>query len=95
MQIQHRKSNNRGIFFIEEDGETIAEMTYAAPQNNLMIIEHTEVDEEIQGQHIGFALVHHAVEYARHHHIKIVPVCPFVKAVMDKKPDFQDVLYQE
>ncbi|RYZ46555.1 MAG: GNAT family N-acetyltransferase, partial [Chitinophagaceae bacterium] len=32
------------------------------------------------------------VEYARMHGMKVSPVCPFAKAVFDKKPDFGDVL---
>lgn len=95
MLIQHRKRDTKGLFFIEEDGDVVAEMVYTSPQSGIMIIKHTEVDREIRGQDIGYELVHHAVQYARQHGIKIVPVCPFVKAVMDRKPDFQDVLFQE
>ena len=95
MEIQHRKINNRGMFFVEEEGEVVAQMVYSAPETHKMVIEHTEVDEDIQGQNIGYELVQSAVEYARTHHIKIVPVCSFAKAVFDKKPDFRDVLFQE
>ncbi len=43
-----------------------------------MIIEHTEVDESLEGKGVGKQLVHTAVEYARTHNIKIstaVPLC--------------------
>lgn len=92
MLIQHRQTENRGMFFIEEDGNILAEMTYHNPSPDRMIIEHTEVDEELKGQNVGYSLVHQAVEYARTHNQKVVPVCSFAKAVFDKKPDFRDVL---
>jgi len=92
MLIQHRQTENRGMFFIEEDGAILAEMTYSNPGPGRMIIEHTEVDDELKGQNVGYSLVHQAVEYARTHNLKIVPVCTFTKAVFDKKPDFRDVL---
>lgn len=91
MQIQHKQTGSKGAFFIEADEDIIAELVYALSNNN-MVIEHTEVDPELQGKNIGYELVHHAVEYARTHHHKIVPVCRFAKAVFDKKPDFSDVL---
>lgn len=95
MKIQHRKSNHTGMFFVEEDGEVVAQMVYSTPKSHKMIIEHTRVDEDIQGQNIGYELVHSSVEYARAHNIKIVPVCSFAKAIFDKRPDFGDVLDKE
>lgn len=92
MLIQHKQTENRGMFFIEEDGNILAEMTYTNPDASRMIIEHTEVDEELKGQNIGYSLVNHAVEYARTHQQKVFPVCTFAKAVFDKKPDLRDVL---
>jgi uncharacterized protein len=92
MLIQHKKTGSRGIFFVEQDGEIEAEMVYAMPAMNEMIIEHTEVDEDLRGQDIGYALVQKAVEFARTHGYVIRPVCTFAKSVFDKKPDFRDVL---
>jgi hypothetical protein len=82
------------MFYIpgeDDDDELKAEMTYLR-QENTMIIEHTEVSDELRGQNIGYQLVHTAVEYARTHHMKIIPMCTFAKAVFDKKPEFRDVL---
>lgn len=92
MHIQHKENNNRGAFFIEDDGEIVAEIVYGKSGGNVLIIEHTEVDKELQGQNIGFELVHKTVDYARTHGLKIAPVCPFAKAVFDKRADFKDVL---
>ena len=63
------------------------------PSPDKMIIEHTEVSDELKGQNVGYQLVHTAVEYARTHNIKIVPLCPFANAVFKKKPEYADVLY--
>ena len=80
------------MFFIEANGTVLAEMIYSEPQSGEMIIEHTEVDEELRGQNIGYELVHQAVEYARTHHRKIHSVCTFAAAILQKKPEFVDVL---
>ena len=92
MTVQHKKSGSKGIFYVEYEGDVAAEMVYTMPAENKMIIEHTEVGDELRGQNIGFEMVHAGVEYARHHGLKIIPLCPFAKAVIDKKPDWQDVV---
>jgi predicted GNAT family acetyltransferase len=92
MLIQHKEGTTRGMFYIEDDGEMIAEIVYAHGGDNMIIIEHTEVADQLKGQNIGYELVHRTVEYARSHGLKVSPVCPFAKAVFDKKPDFRDVL---
>jgi predicted GNAT family acetyltransferase len=37
-------------------------------------------------------LVKTAVEFARAHDIKIIPLCPFANSVFKRKPEFADVL---
>jgi predicted GNAT family acetyltransferase len=93
MLIQHRQTGNKGMFFVGGDGKVLAEMTYSLPNPNKMIIEHTEVSDELRGKNVGYQLVHTAVEYARTHEMKIVPLCPFANSVFKKRPEFADVLY--
>src|SRR6476660_8378827 len=93
MLIQHRKTENRGLFFVEQDGNILAEMTYSMANPHKMIIKHTEVSDELRGQSVGLQLVRTAVEYARTHDIKIVPLCPFANSIFKKKPEFEDVHY--
>ena len=92
MLIQHKKVGTKGMFYVETDGNILAEMVYTMPADNKMIIEHTEVSDELRGKNAGNQLVHMAVEYARTHSIKIIPLCPFANAVFKKKPEYADVL---
>ena len=92
MTVEHKKKGTRGMFYVEYEGEVAAEMIYSLPSADIMIIEHTEVDDALRGKNIGYELVHAGVEYARHHRLKIVATCPFAKAVLDKKPEWRDVM---
>lgn len=95
MHIQHKQTGNRGVFFVQPEGEEIlAELTYLQHDDQL-VIDHTEVDQELQGQNVGYQLVNTAVEYARTHHFKVVPVCQFAAAVFGKKPEYGDVWQKE
>lgn len=80
------------MFFVDMDGRILAEMVYTMASPQKMIIEHTEVGDELRGKNVGYQLVHTAVEYARTHDIKIIPLCPFAKSVFDKKAEYADVL---
>ena len=93
MQIHHKQTEHRGVFYVQPEGEEVlAEMIYMKQGNDTLIVEHTEIDEELKGQNIGYQLVNAMVDYARTHRLKIIPMCPFTKAVIDKKPEFRDVL---
>jgi uncharacterized protein len=92
MVIQHKVSGTGGNFFLLEDEEVVGELKYATTYDNQMIIEHTRIDEEYRGGDLGYELVHTAVDFARSHCYTIVPICQFARAVIEKKPEFKDVL---
>jgi len=92
MQIQHKVTGSKEVFYVEEDGRTVAEMVFSRPSPDKMIIEHTEVDESLQGKKVGFRLVHRGVEYARENGLKIIPLCTFARSVFQKTSEFTDVL---
>jgi predicted GNAT family acetyltransferase len=94
MNIQNQEHGAKGAFFIEgEDGEWIAEMTYRKiAGGSTIIIDHTEVDESLQGKGVGNDLVKASVDFARKNNIKIVAQCSFAKKVIDETSEFQDVL---
>jgi predicted GNAT family acetyltransferase len=94
MNIQQQDNGKKGSFFLEEDGKRVAEMTYVWAGIDLFIVEHTEVDESLEGRGVGKQLVQQAVAFAREKNVKLLPLCPFTKAVIDKTPAYQDVLRQ-
>lgn len=96
MQIQHETSGTKGGFYIYEGDKRIAEMTYSMAMPDLMIIDHTEVAPVLRGKNIGAQLVQAAVDMAREKQIKILPLCPFAKAVFEKRgTELEDVLHKK
>lgn len=90
MEIQHKEGASRGKFFIDDNGERVAQIVYARDGDTL-VIEHTEVEKALRNQNIGYDLVHKTVEFARSQNLKVSPVCPFAKAMFDKQQDWKDV----
>ena len=93
MQIQRDEHGRKGAFYIDEEGEWIAELTYFT-NNGVMTIDHTEIDEKLRGEGIGQDMVKAAVEYAREKGLKIKAACPYAKKVIERTPEFQDILAQ-
>ncbi|HZH02358.1 MAG TPA: N-acetyltransferase [Myxococcaceae bacterium] len=93
LAVEHRVSGNRGAFIIERDGQRLAELAYTMA-GDLSILEHTEVDGSLRGTGVGLRLVEAAVAWAREAHKKIMPLCPFARAVFARTPALRDVLAQ-
>jgi predicted GNAT family acetyltransferase len=53
---------------------------------------HTEVPPELGGKGVGSKLIRGALDQARSEGLKVVAQCPFVKAYIDKHPDYADLL---
>ena len=89
--IERNEGTSKGRYVIRIDGHE-AEMTYSQVGKKIIIIDHTSVPEALRGRHIGEALVERAVQDARTENRRIIPLCPFAKAVIERHPEWQDVL---
>ncbi|MEL7832915.1 GNAT family N-acetyltransferase [Fodinibius sp. Rm-B-1B1-1] len=92
MNIQHTSGESKGKFFIEHDGKVQAEITYSKAGDTQIIIDHTEVSDSLKGEGVGKELVEYAINYARDNELKVIPLCPFAKAVIERDKSLQDVL---
>ena len=92
MKIKQQEDGHRGKFYIEENGEELAEMTYVWAGKSKFIIDHTEVSEKLAGKGAGKQLVMKAVEMARAKNVKIMALCPFANKVLHQTDEFADVL---
>ena len=91
-EVTHAASGHRGAFAFEIDGKRLAEMTYSIAGDDTVIIQHTDVDASLRGTGAGKKLLTALVDWARAEQKKIIPLCPFAKSVLEKTPEFQDVL---
>jgi predicted GNAT family acetyltransferase len=92
MEIQRDEHGRRGAFYIEKDGEWVAEMSYIKQGSGAIIIDHTEVDKSLRGQGIGQKLVRAAVDYARANNLKVRARCRYARISLEENPDYSDVL---
>lgn len=91
MEVKHKDNGKKGVFFMKDEGRRAAEMTYVWMNDETFIIDHTEVDPQYAGKGLGKQLVAAAVAFAKERGIRILPLCPFARAVFDKTPEYNDV----
>ena len=87
MDFKHE--NNK--FSAVENSEELAYLSYVE-NGDVLTVDHTEVSPKLEGQGIGKKLVSQVVEFARSENKTIAPQCPFAHGLIEKTPDFQDVL---
>jgi uncharacterized protein len=92
MEIKHNATERGGEFVIEENGNRAAEMTYTKAGENKISIDHTFVEHDFRGEGIAKDLVAEGVKFARENNLKIIPLCPYAKAAINKTPEYKDVL---
>ncbi len=94
-EVLREGNDKKARFYIEENGERIAVMEYVYAGDDKFIIEHTEVNEKHEGEGLGKLLVAAAVNFAREHRMKIIPLCPYANAVFKRKAEYADVLFKQ
>ena len=87
IEIKHENLEKRGRFAAYNDGAEVGEMTYTYAGPKKAIFDHTFVDDSMRGQNVGKLMLDKAAEWLRSEEIKLIPLCPYVKAQVVKHPD--------
>ena len=72
------------------DGHVAA--TYYEIAAGVITFTHTEVPPELGGKGIGSKLIKGALDQVRAGGLKVIAQCPFVKAYIEKHPEYADLL---
>jgi len=77
----------------DENENLICEIIYSIANSSLISIDRTFVDDDYRGQGIAAQLVGRVVEMAREENKKIIPRCPFAKAILERNSSlYADVI---
>jgi len=88
LKVVHNTDKNR--FEVTVDGRT-AVTEYMQPGHKI-ILSHTEVPVELEGNGIASKLARTALDYARTEKLKVMPLCPYVAAYIRRHPEYQDLV---
>ena len=86
MDIEFSEENGRGRWSACPEGASEeAELTFSRTNDELIMVDHTFVPPTVRDEGIGAALAKRAYKDAKANGWKIAPVCPFFKAIAEKK----------
>ncbi len=81
------------MFFVGEDElNPEAFVSYKVDDDGDFIIDSTQVPDQLSGQGMGSALVRMVIDYAREEGKRIVPQCPFARAVMEREDETREMI---
>lgn len=92
MEILLKEEGSKGFAIASENSKRVGMMSYSIAGPELIIIDHTDVEQEFNGKGVGKQMLYKIVEMAREKNIKIIPLCPFAAAMFQKLEDIRDVL---
>jgi predicted GNAT family acetyltransferase len=91
-KITREDGPTQGRYVARVDGiDAEAELVYSHAGPKLITADHTAVPDVFRGQGIGRLLAARVVEDARKEGVKVVALCPFVKAERKKHPEWADI----
>lgn len=74
-------------------GDYFALIDYVRAGSNI-VFTHTEVPQLFKGQGVASKMARTALEYAKAHELKVVPLCPFVAGYIRQHPEYQSLVWQ-
>ena len=84
--IEREELNGTHEFVLRIDGERFGFLEFTRPDTGVMCIEHVEVAVELRGSGLGKQLVQKAVAFAKDAKLRVVPICSYARAVMQRDP---------
>lgn len=78
-------------FYAYCDGQPIGKITFVRTGPNIVIIDHTEVDDKYMGSDVELNLVRMVCRMAREQHRNVLPICPIARNMFSRYPEFDDV----
>ena len=90
--IEREELNGVHEFVLRIDGERLGYLEFTRPEVGLMRIEYVEVSPELRGKGFGRQLVAKAIEFARDADLRVVPICSYARAVIQRDPAMSPLL---
>ena len=74
-------------------GSQLAGFTDYHAQPGLITLLHTEIEPDFEGRGLGSRFVAGILDDARGRGLRVLPICPFVRAFLQKTSDYDDLVW--
>jgi uncharacterized protein len=87
-RIEVSDAPDRYRYELSVDGEVVGFTEYRSRPGVIAFV-HTKVDERMQGRGLADTLIGFALEDARKQGLAVLPLCPFVRAFIERHREFE------
>lgn len=92
VEVGHEADERR--YVVRVDGER-AGLTQYRERPGLRAFVHTEIGDAYEGQGLGSELIAGALDDTRAAGLAVLPYCPFVKAYIQRHPEYLDLVPED
>ncbi|GIK65545.1 MAG: N-acetyltransferase [Chloroflexota bacterium] len=85
-------NNEQAKRFEVKLGDDVAKVEYQLT-GNIITFTHTEVPPAYEGRGIAGKMAKVALEYAKDHNLRVLPLCPYIKAYILRHPEYKSIAY--
>ena len=89
LEVVNNKQAKRFEVKLEDD---VAVVEYQLT-GSIITFTHTEVPPAYEGHGIAGKIAKVALEYAKDHNLKVLPLCPYIKAYILRHPEYKSITY--
>lgn len=90
LKTKVNEESNRFELLIDE---YLAKIDFKRNSKGDIYLIHTEVPENLEGKGVGHKLVREALDWLEENNLKMIPLCPFVRAyVKQNLDDYKDLI---
>lgn len=95
IDVKFHLEDGRGKAYVGDLKESDAEMVFHMKEDDVMVVEHTEVKEQMRGKGVARRLLDTVIDRVRDRGWTIIPECEYVRSVYNKEPALRDTLHPQ
>lgn len=84
----------RSRYEVSVDGEVIGFSAYHLIADGVLALPHVEVEPAFGGRGVASELMRESLDHIRSKDLKVVPICPFAQAFLERNPDYADLVHE-
>ncbi|GAB3720066.1 GNAT family N-acetyltransferase [Nocardiopsis nanhaiensis] len=84
----------RSRYEVSADGRVVGFSAYHLVAEGVLALPHVEVEPEFEGKGVASALMRESLDQVREQGLRIMPICPFARAFLERNPDYADLVHE-
>jgi uncharacterized protein len=83
----------RSRYEVSADGRVVGFSAYHLIAEGVLALPHVEVESAFEGRGVASELMRESLERIRAKELRVVPICPFARAFIERNPGYADLVH--